>query len=217
MLSVSVLAGGEMKLCRWVQVGVVSASILLSSCASPRQQPERYLFIYDAVPVSPSRFVVCNQVSCDESTSVHLSGNNWLDIQRLFEPPAADSESERTQISRAIATMEQLVGDQAGTHDDQARNGGTFRGTRQLDCVAEATNTTIYLLLMKKKNLLHWHSVGHPQHRGLLNLEFPHNTAVLLEKDSNRIFAVDSYFHANGQPPEIVPLAVWLDGYDPGT
>ena len=50
-----------------------------------------------------------------------------------------------------------------------------------------------------------------------MNLEFPHNTAVLLEKDSNRIFAVDAYFHANGQPPEIVPLAVWLDGYDPGT
>ena len=115
MLYVSVLAGGEMKLCRWVQVGVVSASILLSSCASPRQQPERYLFIYDAVPVSPSRFVVCNQVSCDETASVHLTGNNWLDIQRLFEPPAADSESERTQISRAIARMEQLVGDQVVT------------------------------------------------------------------------------------------------------
>jgi len=206
-----------MKLCRWRQPAVIAVSILLSSCTNSRQQPERYLFIYDAVPVSPSQFVICNQVSCDETTSVHLSGNNWQNVQRIFQPPATDSESERAQIATAIARMEQLVGDQAGTHDDQPRNGGAFRGTRQLDCVAEATNTTIYLLLMKEKNLLHWHSVGYPQHRGLLNLKFPHNTAVLIEKDSNRLFAVDSYFHANGQPPEIVPLAIWIDGYDPGT
>jgi hypothetical protein len=190
---------------------------LLSSCATPRQQPERYLFIYDAVPVSTSQFVICNQVSCDETTSVHLTENNWQSVQRIFQPLATNGESERTQIARAIARMEQLVGDQAGTHDDQPRNRGSFRGTRQLDCVAEATNTTIYLLLMKGKGLLRWHSVGYPQHRGLLNLRFPHNTAVLIEKDSNRLFAVDSYFHANGKPPEIVPLVTWTDGYDPGT
>ena len=206
-----------MKLCRWIQPAVISLSILLWSCATARQQPEHYLFIYDAVPVSPSQFVVCNQVSCDENTSVHWTENNWQSVQRIFQPPATDSESERTQIAGAIARMEQLVGDQAGTHDDQPRNRGSFRGTRQLDCVAETTNTTIYLLLLKEKGLLYWHSVGYPKHRGLLNLQFPHNTAVLIEKDSDRPFAVDSYFHANGQPPEIVPLATWVDGYDPGT
>lgn len=206
-----------MKLCRWIQPAAIAVSILSSSCTTPRQQPERYLFIYDAVPVSHSQFVVCNQVSCDETSSVYWTENNWQSVQRIFQPPATDSEAERTQIAEAIARMEQLVGAQAGTFDDQPRNRGSFRGTRQLDCVAEATNTTIYLLLMKKRGLLHWHSVGYPQHRGLLNLKFPHNTAVLIETDSNRPFAVDSYFHANGQPPEIVPLASWLDGYDPGS
>jgi len=206
-----------MKLCRWIQLAVIPVSILLSSCATPGQQPERYLFIYDAVPVSPAQFVICNQVSCEETTSVHLTANNWQSVERIFQPPATDSESERTQIARAIARLEQLVGDQAGTFDDQPRNRGSFRGTRQLDCVAETTNTTIYLLLMEGKGLLHWHNVGYPKHRGLLNLKFPHNTAVLVEKGSNRLFAVDSYFHANGQPPEIVPLATWVAGYDPGS
>jgi len=206
-----------MKLCRWIQPAVIPVIVLLSSCATQRQQPEHYLFIYDAVPVSASQFVVCNQVSCDETTPVHLTGNNWQSVERIFQPRATDSEAERTQIAVAIARLEQLVGDQAGTFDDQPRNRGSFRGTRQLDCVAETTNTTIYLLLMKEKGLLNRHRVGYPKHRGLLNLKFPHNTAVLIEKDSNRPFAVDSYFHANGQPPEIVPLASWVDGYDPGT
>ena len=207
----------DMKRCRWIQPAVIPVCVLLSSCATPRQQPEHYLFIYDAVPESSSQFVVCNQVSCDETTPVHLTVNNWQSVQSIFQPPAADSESERAQIARAIARLEQLVGDQAGTFDDQPRNSGSFRGTRQLDCVAETTNTTIYLLLMKEKGLLRWHSVGNPKHRGLLNLKFPHNTAVLIEKGSNRPYAVDSYFHANGRPPEIVPLASWIDGYDPGT
>ena len=206
-----------MTICRWIQPAVIPVSILLSSCATSHQQPERYLFLYGAVPASHSQFVICNQVSCDETASVHLTENDWQNVQRIFQPPATDSESERTQIAIAIAKLEQLVGDQAGTDDDQPRNRGSFRGTRQLGCVAETTNTTIYLLLLKENGLLHWHSVGYPKHRGLLNLQFPHNTAVLIEKDSNRPFAVDSYFHANGRPPEIVPLATWVDGYDPGT
>jgi len=206
-----------MKLCRWVQPGVISVCVVLSSCVTPHQQAERYLLIYDAVPVSTSQFVICNQVSCDETTSVHLSGTDWQSVERIFQPLATNGESERAQIASAIARMEQLVGDQAGTHDDQPRNQGSFRGTRQLDCVAEATNTTIYLVLIREKGLLRWHNVAYPRHRGLLNLRFPHNTAVLIEKGSNRPFAVDSYFHANGKPPEIVPLAAWLDGYDPGT
>jgi hypothetical protein len=205
-----------MTICRWIQTAVITVIILLSSCATSRQQPERYLFLYVAVPASHSHFVICNQVSCDETTSIHLTENNWQSVRRIFQPLATDSESERTQIAKAIARLEQLAGDQAGTFDDQPRNRGSFRGTRQLDCVAETTNTTVYLLLMRENGLLRRHSVGNPKHRGLLNLKFPHNTAVLIDKGSNRLFAVDSYFHANGEPPEIVPLDSWMDGYDPG-
>ncbi len=206
-----------MNICRWALRLLISLVVLLSSCALQRQQPERYLSLYGAVPVSPSQFVVCIDVSCDETTSVHLTEEDWQRLASLLHPRAMDGAAERAKIAQAIAKLEQLVGEQAGTLDDQPRNRGSFRGTRQLDCVAETTNTTIYLLLLQKMDLLHWHSVGYPKHRGLLNLRFPHNTAVLIEKGSKRPFAVDSYFHANGKPPEIVPLAVWVDGYDPGT
>lgn len=206
-----------MKIVKWLQPVLIPLSLLLLSCATTHQPPQSYLSLYDAVPGSSALFVVCNAVSCEETVSIRLNGNNWKTVQRLFQPAATDSETERTQIAKAIASLERLVADQAGTSDDQPRNRGTFRGTRQLDCVAETTNTTIYLLLLQQEGLLHWHSVGYPKHRGLVNLQFPHNTAVLIEKENNSLFAVDSYFHANGQPPEIVPLAIWVDGYDPGS
>ena len=196
---------------------MMAVSYLLASCVTAPRQPERYLSIYGVVPEQSRRFLICNQVSCEETVSIRLNTDSWNTVRALFEPPASDGQIERVQIAAAIAKLEQLVADQAGTFDDQPRNRGTFRGTRQLDCVAETTNTTIYLMLMVHEGLLRWHSVGYPKHRGLANLQFPHNTAVLIEKDSRQLFAVDSYFHANGQPPEIVPLATWVGGYDPGT
>ena len=197
--------------------GLLAIGYLLTSCVTAPQPPERYLSLYDVVPEQSKRFMICNQVSCEETVPIRLNEDSWNVVRTLFEPPATDGQSERIQIAAAIARLEQLVADQAGTFDDQPRNRGTFRGTRQLDCVAETTNTTIYLLLLAEQGLLRWHSVAYPKHRGLANLQFPHNTAVLIEKDSEQPFAVDSYFHANGQPPEIVPLATWVDGYDPGT
>jgi hypothetical protein len=203
-----------MKISDWVRWVVIPLSVMLAACAT-RPPPQQYLLIYDAVPASPSRFAICNDVSCDETATIQLGGEEWRSVSLIFHPPATDGESERRQIAKAIARLEQLVGRQAATFDDQPRNAGSFRGTRQLDCVAETTNTTIYLLLLEEDGLLLWHGVGYPKHRGLLNLQFPHNTAVLIEKGSNRAFAVDSYFHANGVPPEIVPLAAWQAGYDP--
>lgn len=111
--------------------------------------------------------------------------------------------------------MERLAGGQAGTWDDQPAGQGVFRPTRQLDCVAETNNTTAYLLLLEHQGLLLRHTTGYPEHRGLMQLLAPHNTAVLKENETDRRFAIDTYFHANGQPPEVVPLDIWLDGYEP--
>jgi hypothetical protein len=203
-----------MKISEWLQRLLIALSLMLAACAT-QPLPQQYLLIYDAVPVSRSRFAICKAVSCEETVGIHLSEADWQTIRLIFHPPAASAEYERRRIATAVGRLEQLVARQAGTFDDQPRNAGSFRGTPQLDCVAETTNTTVYLLLMQDDGLLHWHSVGYPKHRGLLNLQFPHNTAVVIENSSHKAFAVDSYFHANGRPAEVVPLAVWAAGYDP--
>ena len=201
---------------RGPRYGAASVVVLaLLSCATQDRRPEAYLRVYSAVPDSRLELVVCSRAGCDETTAIRFTHADWQRIEAVFTPRAADGETERGQIAVAVGLMERLAGGQAGTWDDQPAAQGVFRDTRQLDCVAETNNTTAYLLLLERRGLLLRHTTKYPQHRGLMNLLSPHNTAVLEEKESGRRFAVDSYFHGNGQPPEVVPLDLWLDGYEP--
>jgi hypothetical protein len=198
--------------------GHVAAAVItlaVSACAARNSPPDAYLLVHSAIPASSSHVTVCNRAGCEETAQVQFSQADWRRIEQLFTPRAADSEAERSQIGSAIALMERLAGPQAGTFDDQPAGQGVFRGTRQLDCVAETNNTTVYLLLLEHQGLLLRHRTGYPQHRGLLSLQAPHNTAVLIENATGKRFAVDAYFHANGQAPEIVPLDTWSRGYTP--
>ncbi len=189
--------------------------LALSCCAAPNQRPETYLLLHSAVPQSRSRLVICTRAGCGETATIEFSKADWQSIESVFTPKAEDGETEREQIADAIGLMERLAGGQAGTWDDQPAGQGVFRGTRQLDCVAETNNTTAYLLLLQRQGLLLKHTTRYPEHRGFTRLLVPHNTAVLQENNTGRRFAVDAYFHANGQPPEILPLNLWLQGYEP--
>jgi len=191
-------------------------SLALSSCVTHSGQPEAYLLAHSAVPESRSEVVICSRAGCDETTTVRFSSADWRRIRAIFTSHAADGETERAQIAIAVGLMERLAGVQAGTWDDQPAGQGMFRQTRQLDCVAETNNTTAYLLLLEHQGLLPRHTTEYPEHRGLMQLLAPHNTAVLKENETGRRFAIDTYFHANGQPPEVVSLDEWLDGYEPG-
>jgi hypothetical protein len=85
-----------------------------------------------------------------------------------------------------------------------------------LSCISESLNTTVFLQLFQRQQLLRRHRVRYPAHRGVLDLEKPHNTAVVEQNDNGKLYAVDSRFRANGGDAVVVPLAKWQDGYDPG-
>jgi hypothetical protein len=64
--------------------------------------------------------------------------------------------------------------------------------------------------------LLVWHAPHGLAHRGLLLIGgWPHTTAVMRERESGEAFAVDSWFLDNGEPPYIVSLAEWREGWRP--
>ncbi|MBU6235894.1 MAG: hypothetical protein KGQ41_08615, partial [Alphaproteobacteria bacterium] len=91
--------------------------------------------------------------------------------------------------------------------------GGMF----QQDCVDESTNTTTYLRLLEMKGWLKFHTVSAPNSRLFLtsgNLG-PHSTAVIEDKKTKAKFAVDSWYHDNGEPAEIVDLQEWKSGWKP--
>jgi hypothetical protein len=196
---------------------LVMASLVLQGCQSiESRKPERYLASYQDYTPAVKRFQVCHDVGCENLTHVSLRHSDWQKLKAYFRPTPVSAKAERERIGQAIAMFENIVGPLTNTQHDVSRNQPGVRWTdHQLDCVAETVNTTTYLLLLQQQGWLAWHSVGHPQHRGLFDLLGPHNTAVIVEKASGDKFVVDSWFHDNGQPPEIVTSEQWAAGYDP--
>ena len=111
--------------------------------------------------------------------------------------------------------MEQIIGVKNGTSGDAPKNDCHLGTGHQLDCIAEAANTTVALILLEKEGLLRHHRLGYPQHRGFFQGRFPHNTASIYELVSGAHYTVDSWFFKNGEPPICVPVKTWRAGYDP--
>lgn len=161
----------------------------------------------------PDNYSICLHNTCGEIAFVSLSDMQWQTIKNLFSPKSNSAEQERQQIKLAIALFETYTGQQTGTDKDQAENNLSTGINGQMDCIDEATNSTVYLRLLQNANLLTWHQQSFRTSRGFPTS--PHNTATIIEVDSQLRFAVDSWFEANGQPPHIVPLAKWKAGWKP--
>lgn len=156
----------------------------------------------------PGDLAVCTSFACAGTARVSLGPEGWGRVRALFDPPPADAPAERLAAARAVGLVEEMVGIRAGTSGDRNQNdvGGDDAG--QLDCIAEAANTTTYLLLLERDGLLPRHRVSVPASRGFLLL-LPHSTAVLQELEGGVEFAVDSWFGANGEAARVWPLAAW--------
>lgn len=158
-------------------------------------------------------YSICHNHSCAKFSFIHLSTQQWDTVEALFTPLAATAKQEREHIKSAIALLETLTGEQAGTSRDKAENNLNQGIHGQLDCIDEATNTTVYLRLLSNAGLLQKHDQSSRTSRG--GLLSPHNTATIIERDSKIRYAVDSWFHKNGEQPEILPLSTWKSGWKP--
>lgn len=187
----------------------IAIPAILSGCAGAVLGPGSYFAAYGLSPEPrPAAFDVCRNIGCTETVRVSLDGPEWALVQALFSPPPADGRDERARAARAVGTIEELAGPKAGTMHDAARNGPGPPGTFQLDCVAEASNATVYLSMLERDGLLPLHRVGYPARRGFLFL-LQHNAAVLVERATGTAWAVDSWHGPNGSPADVWPLELW--------
>jgi hypothetical protein len=171
------------------------------------------------LPGDPSlnAFPVCYKHTCEKVATVSLNPNEWDEIRSIFQPGANSPKNERLLIKKAIAKLEVIVGKKVNTLSDKGKNmdGMFVHDGYQMDCIDESSNTTTYLALMQKDGLLKWHTVQPTKTRGFFIFGLPHTTAVIKEKQSKNKWAVDSWFHDNGVEPEILPVSIWSDGWDP--
>lgn len=174
-------------------------------------QSQRYFIGFP----TPQAFSVCHNLSCQQVSNTSLSSADWQQISDVFHPAAVSPMHERKQIARAIALFETLVGNKVGTSKDLGQN--ELRGSRvgQLDCIDEATNTSVYLRMLDNQGLLKWHQAAPRTARGPFSGQAPHNTASIIETESGQRYAVDAWFFANGKPPAIVQLDLWKNGWQP--
>ncbi len=170
------------------------------------------LTVVTPVQAADSHIEICYGFGCKRQATLVLGDAPAEMLGRLFQPAAANGAQERGQIARAIAYLERHVGRITGTDRDV---GGNYDSERdyprryQLDCIDESRNTTTYLRYLDRLGLLRWHRPMARHYRSRFLVD-GHWTAVIEETGSGRRFAVDSWYHDNGEPPEIQPLEDWL-------
>jgi len=189
------------------------------SCAATNEKgPNEFLGNYGKSAPSPSRFSVCYSHGCNRSAEVQLSGEEWNMVRQIFDLAPLDAAAERQSIAKAVGSLETIVGRRTGTDADL---GGSFAGMLrqyQMDCVDEAVNTTIYLIMMKNDGLIRFHDLREPANRGYFIWGgWPHTAPVIVERLSGKEYVVDSWFLDNGQPPFIIPLEQWKGGWRPAS
>lgn len=198
-------------------LSLFAALLLLSACGMTNHA-NNALSRKGVSVTSTERFDHCAGYGCTKKQSVPFAQEDWAPIEALFSPPSTSEQQERDRIAAAIGLFEQIVGKKAATYTDKA---GTFQHMMaeglQQDCVDESINTTVYLQLLEQKGLLRFHKPTMPMVRLPLidSGTWPHQTATMREISTGTDFAVDSWFHDNGHPAEIVTLRAWKEGWRP--
>ncbi len=157
---------------------------------------------------------VCFNFACKRRVNVNLPLSEWAEVAGWFDPAAQSPLLEREQIKKAIGWMEVVIGRHTPTHKDLAFDlpkiddlSHLFPG--QQDCIDEAVNTTVYLLLFEQNALLKHHIVMQSAYRrGFFD---QHWAGQIKEKSSGKRYVVDSWFQPNGYLPIIQSSPEWQD------
>ncbi len=172
---------------------------------------------YNTRSTDPKGFTVCHGYGCTHKSPAYFTDVEWRSIQKIFKDRAAKSaDGERSKIGAAIAMMERYSGAKTGTSADLKEAVSLKQNIYQQDCIDETVNTSQYIAMLQKDGLLKFYEGTEPTHRGyLIDGRWPHNTAVIREKAGGKLWAIDSFYRANGEEPYIIPREDWLSGWRP--
>ncbi len=194
-------------------------TMFLGACLQTPSASELYLTRKNIPTPTQTSLPHCRGYGCQYIETFSLSDEEWNTVTSALTAEATAPQSaaaERKAISLTIGAFERIMGAKAKTSGD-IQGSLTKMGNFQHDCVDESTNTTIYLTILRDQGLLRFHNIEGPNTRSILFLagRWPHQSAVINDKNTGERFAVDSWFHDNGTPAEIVPLDEWKRGWKP--
>ncbi|QMU60235.1 MAG: hypothetical protein GKR92_00390 [Gammaproteobacteria bacterium] len=164
---------------------------------------------------------VCSRYGCLKITNVSLTNEQWGSVVAAFNTRTVSAAKERKLLSVVIGQIEAIVGAKNNTHSDV---GGTFNiylnpgqgKSEQMDCIDESANTLLYLRILQQQRKLYWHDIYGLSGRGGIRAGYPHTAVLIIDKKTGQKYIIDSWFHDNGEPAEVVPHKVWKKGWKPG-
>lgn len=181
--------------------------LFLSACTNGNGLNLGY---YPDPNASKDNFIYCYGYGCTKTMRLGFSDHEWKQISKIFKKKSKTAKAERIKIGKAIALMEKYTGELAGTKQDLPKAPIIRKSFQELDCIDETVNTTKYLSFLKEAGFLKFHEVGEPVFKGMLNGAYPHNSASVIEIETDTVFVIDSYIYKNGAQPNIRGLDNWL-------
>ena len=164
-------------------------------------------------PPTPSMVILCHGFGCRLRTEIGLGRGDHAALTRIMASGKGSAAAERRAVATVVQWFDRRVGPEAGTAHHVANAGPEHMGDAagQFDCIDASRNTTSILLVLDQMDLLKYHRVEETVARGaFIDGRYPHATAVLSEISTGKKWAVDSWTHAAGEKPDVMPLQVWL-------
>jgi hypothetical protein len=196
----------------WVLAGT-------SGCVYYQKGPPTVHFEeFSTKPPKADTVTVCHAYSCKAQTPFTFSQADIAEIAaEMTRVKREDNPAEeRRAIAYAVAWMERRVAPSVGTATDQPGMQFAASGIKsQQDCVDEATNTTSYLLVLQRHGLIKHHDVERPFAKDSLR-KWTHWAALIKEKPSGTLFAIDSSASRNGENPTVQVAASFYVPDGPG-
>lgn len=162
---------------------------------------------------SPSLVIVCHGFGCRNRTEIAFSDADRARMAQILGAGKASPVAERQAIANAVQWFDLRIGPEAGTMHHRARAGheNMTNVSAQFDCIDASRNTTTLLTVLEDLHLLKFHRVEETVARGaLIDGRWPHATAVVTDRTTQKEWAIDSWTHAYGEKPDVKPLDVWL-------
>jgi hypothetical protein len=188
---------------------ILAAALFLTACATPPN-----IMAPSAYKNTPAKFAYCTAFGCGTMIWATFTDAEWAQVAAQFDG-VNDAASERAAIAKAVSVHERIVGPKGGTQNDEGGTGLAGEKPGQLDCFAEAANTTVALQMMQNAGLIRFHRVTEVTMRGVPygTVGFVHATATIQDIADGRLWVVDSWYFPNGGPSFVVDRDEWRAGW----
>lgn len=176
-----------------------------------RQQNELYTSV-SINPPSSSEMTICYGFVCRRRATLDFSAADRKTLAQILAAGKASAPAERSAIQKAVVWFDRRVGPMIGSTTRVARADiRSGADAKNFDCWDSTRNVSSFLLVLQEWGLLKHHTVGNPRYRGnIFAMQLPHNTAVIVEKESRIEWVVDMWTTRYLQPPDVMLVEQWL-------